>query len=590
MAQKIKYKDLYPLLEAQKYEDAEPFLKEFLKDPKNKEKNPNASYQLGAIYNQKALNNDILLETEAFQSNADSAILMYQQSLQLIDDRELKRNEEYYAAYKRRDIRSGKFGIKLGDIQFDIEGKIKSLEERKSKVKTLADYFYKAQNAYDTAQHLYTNLVNRYPSDKQLLLRIDEETFDLLDELKSSYAKALENFQSYKNVVSGVGNTSYNQKLVVKEIVDYPADGQSETDLTNNNVTFWDYSKWVDQVKNKHQEEVVPLFGRLISYDNELDKLNNKVSQDSVTVVGEITPIDAIPEFLKLKDFDPRPMPIVLFRYKVSMLEYKSHMLDWEKDSVDVNYQLKKLEPLVVKIREVDSLLVQTSELDLEEESENYAAFVSSQYKSVDGLRSYLSEQDSNIGKVLNDHMGTYMSVLESSRWLAAEGDSIPLFDIEDVSKSQYAPLLIDSLITAGIVMHEVDSGKGYLANITPSRQQDIKIVFELDSNFSKPDNYKNIESKSLVMSTDEENLYFTLFYSPLQEEEGFAATAARANQKGLSWVTNLKLAKKPDSLGYNIQTGEIIINYDVGNVSGAGGSLLGAKLTLSKEGAVVNQ
>ena len=36
-AQKVKYKDLYYLLSGKKYEEAEPFLKQFLAEDKNKD-------------------------------------------------------------------------------------------------------------------------------------------------------------------------------------------------------------------------------------------------------------------------------------------------------------------------------------------------------------------------------------------------------------------------------------------------------------------------------------------------------------------------------------------------------------------------
>ena len=127
-SQKIKYKDLIVLLNAKQFDEAEPFLKKYLKD---NDDNPNALLYMGMIYQEKSSKMDALKQTEALVSQIDSAILFYQKASKGITEKELSRNEEYYEMYNRRDLRTGKFGIKLSDVQLDIENRMKLKDKAK---------------------------------------------------------------------------------------------------------------------------------------------------------------------------------------------------------------------------------------------------------------------------------------------------------------------------------------------------------------------------------------------------------------------------------------------------------------------------
>ena len=81
---------------------------------------------MGNIYQEKASKNDVLKQTALAIANMDSAIFHYDKARKTLDEREVRKNKEYYEAYNRRDLRTGEFGVKLSDIQFDIEKKIES--------------------------------------------------------------------------------------------------------------------------------------------------------------------------------------------------------------------------------------------------------------------------------------------------------------------------------------------------------------------------------------------------------------------------------------------------------------------------------
>jgi tetratricopeptide (TPR) repeat protein len=137
MAQKVKYKDLIELLNAKQYEMAEPFLKRYLKE---NDDNASAYLFMGIIYQEKSLQNDLLKQTEALILNLDSAIYFYEKAHPMITEKEIKKNDENYQMYTRRDLRTGEFGIKQSDVQLDLETRTKALKEKQAKVKPLKNH------------------------------------------------------------------------------------------------------------------------------------------------------------------------------------------------------------------------------------------------------------------------------------------------------------------------------------------------------------------------------------------------------------------------------------------------------------------
>ena len=108
-AQKIKYKDLFPLLEAEDYTTGQESLRSFLAANPD---HPSANLEMGFM-------------AESFLQDCELAVQHFQKALELIDDKEVKKNEKYYLRYQRRDLRTGKVGVKAPDIQLDLEERIK---------------------------------------------------------------------------------------------------------------------------------------------------------------------------------------------------------------------------------------------------------------------------------------------------------------------------------------------------------------------------------------------------------------------------------------------------------------------------------
>ena len=160
-AQKVKYKTLFPLLEAKNYTEAIPQLKTFLADDKNSD-HPNANLQMGMWLESRFLAYDIVDDSTALYATGDSAVTYLSKAKLLITEKELKKNDKFYQAFFRRDLRTGEFGIKISDVHLDIEKKVESVQERLDDVKNMHRNVMKVEDNHKAAMEAYKELVAQY--------------------------------------------------------------------------------------------------------------------------------------------------------------------------------------------------------------------------------------------------------------------------------------------------------------------------------------------------------------------------------------------------------------------------------------------
>ena len=265
--QKIKYKEIWGLLSTKQYESAEPFLKRYLKDNTD---NPNAYLYMGIIFQEKSAKDDVLKQTSRMVANMDSAILFYDKAYKSITEKEVKRNDEYYAAYNRRDLRTGEFGVKLSDIQFDLEKKMEGLRERIDRVKMVKYYFSLSDTLYKRTNQLYISIQDQYPGVNELYLRSTENTLSSLTALSLRYDSAIKAFDNYKASSANLGKTGYNQTLMAHEIENFKRDGVSLANFYKDDVAIWNYKKFAEGSKEIITKEIIPMREHLVIYDIEI--------------------------------------------------------------------------------------------------------------------------------------------------------------------------------------------------------------------------------------------------------------------------------------------------------------------------------
>lgn len=555
-SQKLKYKDIFALLSTNQYEAAEPFLKKYLKETTD---NPNAYLYLGFIYEQKSSKEDVLKNTGQALTTIDSAIMLFTKANSMITDKEIKKEKDYYAMYSQRDLRSGTFEIKLAHIQYDLQKRVDALRERIDKIKMVKHYFNEAETGYKRCNEIYISLQQAYPGLREFYLRADDRTIAQLKELSALFVATTKAFENYKVSLGNLGKTTYNQKWNVNEISDFKTEGNQPADFYQNDLLIWDYNLFADKSVMIIDNEVKPLRNELITYDIEINKLAEKLKQDSVSVRSDLARLVESLLNDKLKKIDPEPLPMDVLALKMADLEYKSALMDSRrlKDSLNVYLQLDLVKTEISYLKKVDSLSVKLLTRNIDEEALNYQHFVNSTYNSAALLKSYVRAEKEFADREMKKKVEQLAARTEAINWIIADRDSVPLTTVQ---KSMFKPLVIDKKYTSGIVFTDSLNGEGYFYDITLSRLPTLKVRFAIDKANLKERKLQSIISKVVV--DPGENIFFVAIWSSSKVNEKYPFTVAKIYRSdGLSWNFNYMIEFLPEELKFQSETGELLVS-----------------------------
>lgn len=558
--QKVKYKDIYALLSTKQYEQAEPFLKRYVRENPDE---ASACLFMGNIFQDKASKNDVLKQTAVAIANMDSAILFYTKARPLMTEKEVRRNKEYYEGYNRRDLRTGEFGVKLSDIQFDLEKKVEGLKERIDRVKMVVHYFELSQATFDRANTLYVAMQEKYPSLNHLYLRADEQTLKDLTMLSMQFDSCVSAFEHYKSAAANLGKIGYNQQLSLQPIADFKTEGVQRADFFQDEVKVWEYKKFADHARGIIEKEVMPMQKHLVSYDMEINKLREKLNSDSVSVRHDLT--DLVDKLLydQLKQFDPEPLPMLVFALKTTDLAYRSTLLEHKslRDSADIHLQVAMIRDELALLSKLDSIASLLPETKLDEKAVDYAAFISDTYSNASVLKSYVRSLKEFGLREQKSRSGALARQLASLNYIIDGPDSIPL--ISDVV-STYRPLVTTpEKFTVGLSLRDSTGLHGYFYTITASRKPEVKAYFPVSKSGFNPSRLE--EAKGLAYTDSGEQIYYVLLYSSKAVQEKYPATLAKIYRSdGLAWKLDLPLSFTPSEMVLTSDTGELVIKDDL--------------------------
>lgn len=555
-AQKIKYKDLFILLNARQYDQAEPFLKKYLAETTN---NPNAYLFMGMIFQEKSAANDFLKETNLMLANMDSATFFYDKAYSSITEKEVRRNDEYYQAYSRRDLRTGKFGINLSDIQFDLEKRMKALREKAALTKQLKNHFEMASAHYAKANFIFKDIKLKHPRLQNLFLRADEVLKDELNLLITSFDSANAKFNSYKVISQKIGKTGYNHVIDLKEIRNYEADGVTGTDFLEDDLKLWDYKSWARLILQSIENEILPMREQLIAQDVAINKLREKLKTDSIAMDNEIGEVLNQALASLLKKYDSDPMPLDLFNMKIAELDYLSSSIKKYslKDTSNISLHMRLAMEQLSKIKIVDSLCHKLNDRNHEEDIKDYRDFVTHAYGTPEVLLSLLKTTKDFSRREIELKESELKRYEESLKWIVQEGDSVPLF-FEVPEKMAYRPLIIvDEKYTAGLKFSN-NLALGYFHTILPSRKPEVSVSFKVDASFTESSLPR---VKALSASDENGQVFYTLFYSEDKVNDKLPVTLTKIYRTdGLAWSNNYTCEFAPTEITFDSTSGDIAI------------------------------
>ena len=553
---KVKYKDLYPMLQQQQYDQAEAFLRAFLaQEPEH----ANARLQMGFMFEYKAVRADVLKEEDQMNSLIDSATYYFRKAVGMIDDREIRKNDEYYAAYNRRDLRTGKFGIKLSDIQFDLETRIEGLKERSVRVDSVNMILDQLKGMYATTREQFQGLVEEYGDINRLYLLADDDTEEELKKLTSNFDSTLSLQATYAELLDNLSFNAYESNLKLVEINQFKEDGTADTDFVQEEARIWDYASWVEGVHTVLGEEIAPMRDALVDYDAKFSVLYGDFLSGR-----DITKDLALNSSLmdRLNRFDPDAMPQKLFEYKLAELEYYLAEQDLrdptQSDSIVISQQVELHDSISQILEQAEAKFATLQEADIELASRAFPRLIQERYNGEKGFSDFIA----NRAKFLSDERFQVNTYAEG--WHKREIEGIWSPDTVIALVRQDSMLTQDSLApgaytlaveqfdsenvwVGGMFFNPTAAPHGYVAQFGPEHLARWHHKIPLDS-FPYLDSLLALTTEVLWKN---EGVQYVVFYNEMAVGEGYPSLVARIDSGNLAWTSYVKLADRVKEVRY---------------------------------------
>lgn len=476
-AQKIKYDDLFTLLNSGAYAEAEPQLKLFMAEPKNSD-HANSHYQMGAILEKRFYDKDILGDTTLISQSADSAVVMFRKAIELITDKELKKNDELYQNFFRRDLRTGEFGIKLSDVHLDLEKKIENIQSRKNAIREFRTMLLRINGRRNLSAMLYKQMVAKSAVYRDLLFSLTNDDLVSLDRMKDNAQGLYELINELKDAAKNLGADYYQgfQNFIVIE--KYGVDGMSQKDIFGGELELWDYETWATATKNDYYA-VDQYLSNLSKKKGEIFAAHDKLDQgiDPGKISLEEIRKDA-------ERYDPDGVAMQLLELKAERVEINrltNPAVNQElTDSTNIYARYHAATTIVGKVAVMEEEYTLLSTPDkVKLAKTRYVDIINERYGGAAGYDKFLADLGSWISSNKTKWQVEAVTLTAREKYAIANADTIQLFPSNMAAIKGYGTLQVSgeaNKIAAGLNKLK---GEGFVVWSGPARGIDANQSFK---------------------------------------------------------------------------------------------------------------
>jgi hypothetical protein len=551
LAQKIKYKDLFPILESKNYAEGGPMLSSFLSDPKNAEE-ANAHLQMGFMLENQLMAFDPIADSVAFFSKGDSAVSFFTIAKNLITEKELKKNDKYYQTFFRRDLRTGDFGIKISDVHLDIEKKIEGVEKKIAEVKTLNKRLLSLSKNYKKSALIYKSFVDQFLRYNAFLIGADDDTNSKLSEMVTSSEKAQADAKSIIEITKTLGSASFPDQVTLKPIDQFGKDGLIISEIENGTLELWDYAGWAQGSQSEIRGSIGLFKSLVLNYAYEIREKKDKVKKGTDVEVAMLND-ELVSQFQK---YDPESTVEKLLRietYETQIIKQLDISINKAlQDSSLIGAQLQIFEKAKVLADEMSVLVSSITQDDLDGVKKLYKNYSDSFFQKYGTASKYVSDMNIWSSRQV-EWLGNAIEFWsEKNSWGVSGENMIPLY-AEDAPETNFFTLgvpvkKIDEVIVWGANMKDK---KGYLIGFGPDRFEKWKLDYKLP-------NSDVIQFVSDTISTSIGSAGFYVFNEAAEKNNLAVINYSLAGE--LNWNTVLTVSKKPVAYKFNSTTQELTI------------------------------
>ncbi|MFT6865896.1 MAG: hypothetical protein ACJA08_000722 [Cyclobacteriaceae bacterium] len=351
--------------------------------------------QMALVYKERYKLGDPLKDYAYKTGNAKLALFAFERTEQYITEKDVKKNQESYYNFGIYDDR-GKFTVPYDSVQNKIARSKAELVVYIKNAPEIYSQFTQSFSHYDKAYKIYSSILGRFPTFKELFLLFNTEVDTEFESLKSEYLLAMEHFEKYKAAIANF-DIGYSQNLTIKEINVYRLDGlESQINFLQNKISVWDYAKWVDTTRINITTEIGSLRTSLAAENQKIDTKIKAAIPDYIR--DEFTTMSVSKEVLfNLRKYDLNAVVEPIFLYKEKKHDLIFHELQNESldtsATVDVERKLYLYGQMINKIRVADSTLSDITRRNSDLSYKKYTSFIDTYYQGMAGINAFASTE-----------------------------------------------------------------------------------------------------------------------------------------------------------------------------------------------------
>ncbi len=392
-AGQVKYKDLVEAFPDMNKDELKNELKEYLLLDLD---HPNANFRLALIYASNYRVSDVLTHYEYAMANAEQARLRFTKAHQLVDEREVDRNNGFYAPMFKTVDAKGRPHVQYADVASRINSGLDSAAQFLKLVPPIYTSFTQSVTYYDAAVKLFEEINSEFLTLDDIYLYFDPAFDKKLGVMKQRYDSARRCFDRYLALIKAYPIPYHKQEYNVKPIVTYRLDGLiTRINFLTSKVEFWDYGSWVDHVRKSVAEEILSLRARTSQLEVRLTDNLARIGASNGEGVA-IIPLDKQVVF-NLNNYDRQSLVLAL-------LEYKHFKQDWiikEKifvpDTINGDRNALLYSALIYSNRKADSLMQSVHTRATKDKIRKHHDFVAQHYGGPEGLHKYVETEKEHI-------------------------------------------------------------------------------------------------------------------------------------------------------------------------------------------------
>lgn len=420
----LRYKDIYPLIAEGKSNEAVPLLQEFLTQEPD---HPSANLQLALIYERRYKSYQPITDYDAAMSNAEKAKVRFLKAKVLIDDREVRHNEEYYSNFALEFKRNGKPIVEFDTVQQKFNAGYAEADSFIVHMPPIHKYFMKTVSFYDKATKNFVRINGEYASLKEIYLLFDDKFDQRLSNLKQSYDSALFYFKKYRKAAEAYPPLGLDQQLTIRPIKTYRLDGLViQTDFLQPHIELWDYAQWADEVRKVEKNNIAALRKEIVEAQRKLERAEQSLTEQNASDSASLQPVKN-KTIYKIRRYDINSPIADLFEYRLKKLqllddENRLRLMDtlgWKHSDV----LLYPLNAVLLEAHRLDPMVQDMLSEYATASLEKYADFVRQYYQGLEGFKAYLNQQASFSKQTLEDAASRLLQALYNVKY---KYDSLP--------------------------------------------------------------------------------------------------------------------------------------------------------------------